>query len=75
LDSFSIYAKNFSSQMRKLLDPSSISMVLEHGTADPRAHPGGLLDCNTPNPPKPRFKRTDFVNIMISKVLRDLPFS
>ena len=28
-----------------------------------------------PPPPKPKFKITDFVGIMISKVLRGFPFS
>jgi hypothetical protein len=30
--------------------------------------------CRAAAPPKPKFKNTDFVDIMISKVLRDFPF-
>jgi hypothetical protein len=41
-----------------------------------RAHPRGLLpSCSPPKPPKLKCKRHRFVNIMISKVLRDFPFS
>jgi hypothetical protein len=29
----------------------------------------------SPNPPKPKFKTTDFVDMTISNVLRDSPFS
>jgi hypothetical protein len=40
------------------------------------AHPRGG-GCQAAAPPKPKLKKkeTDFVDIMISKVLRDLPFS
>jgi hypothetical protein len=37
---------------------------------------GGCRAATLPQkPPKPKFKTTDFVDIMISKVLHDLPFS
>jgi hypothetical protein len=56
---------------------SNPSQILE-----PAAHPrgqeggGGLPGCSTSKPPiNPNLKSTDFVDIMISKVLRDFPFS
>jgi hypothetical protein len=36
---------------------------------------GGLWDCSPSNPPKPKFKNTDFGDIMISNVSRDIAFS
>jgi hypothetical protein len=37
---------------------------------------GGLPGCSPPpKPSKTKLKNTEFVNIMISKVLRNLPFS
>jgi hypothetical protein len=40
------------------------------------AHPSGGLQPLSPNPGKPKFKKkADFVDIMISKVVRDLPFN
>jgi hypothetical protein len=45
---------------------------------DSRTHPrgggGGLPGCSPPKPPKIK-KKTDFVDIMISKVLREFPVS
>jgi hypothetical protein len=35
----------------------------------------GLPGCSPPNPPKLKFKKTDFVDVIISKVLHDFPFS
>jgi hypothetical protein len=43
-----------------------------------RAHPrgGGVTGLQPSlNPPKPKFKKTYFVGVMISNVLRDVPFS
>jgi hypothetical protein len=36
---------------------------------------GGCRAAATPKPVKLKLKKADFVDIMISKVLRDLPFS
>jgi hypothetical protein len=35
----------------------------------------GLLGCSSPNPPRLTFKNSNFVDIVMSKVLRGLPFS
>jgi hypothetical protein len=32
-------------------------------------------DCRAAAPPKPKLKKTHFLDIMVLKVLRDLPFS
>jgi hypothetical protein len=41
-----------------------------------RAHQaGGGVSCSPHKPPKLKFKNIDFLDIMISKVLRDFPFS
>jgi hypothetical protein len=36
---------------------------------------GGLQGCSHPPPPKTKFKKTDFAETVISKVLCDLRFS
>jgi hypothetical protein len=36
---------------------------------------GGLPGCNPPNPQNRNLKSSGFVDIMVSKVLRDFPFS
>jgi hypothetical protein len=48
------------------------------GCVEGKAHPGwggGAAELKPPNPKKLKFKKHAFVAIMISKVLRDLPFS
>jgi hypothetical protein len=40
-----------------------------------RGAPNGGCRAAAPTPPKPKFKKRDFVDIVISSVLRDFPFS
>jgi hypothetical protein len=58
-------------------DITDSDYILFYGTnvSDRGAPKGGLPGCSPPNTPKLKFKNTDFVNTMISRVLRDLPCS
>jgi hypothetical protein len=51
--------------------------VFEVGiTKQERTQGEGLPGCSPRNPPNPKVKKkTDFIVIMMSKVLRELPFS
>jgi hypothetical protein len=50
--------------------------IILKGKGAPKWEGGGLPGCSPPNPSKSKFKKnTHFVDVMISNVLRVLPFS
>jgi hypothetical protein len=52
----------------------SSSAIFESKKGAPKGE-GGATGLQPSNPPKPKLKEIYFVDIMISKVLRDFPFS
>jgi len=52
-----------------------LSSCLHSGIPHAGAHPGGVGAGLHLPPPNLKFKNTDFVDMMMSKGLRDLPFS
>jgi hypothetical protein len=74
-----IYFKNLDTICHKVFYPRHFSFKVGQTSLNilvqGRTQGGGGGAPGYSPPPKPEFKNTDFVDIMISKVLRDLPFS
>jgi hypothetical protein len=71
------YGKIRGQSRYQLFKAKTVINIMFYGTnvSDRGAPKWGLPGCSPPNTPKLKFKNTDFVNTMISRVLRDLPCS